>query len=629
MFVGGTIERKGIDILLKAYLEEFHSNEDVCLLIKDQGNNTFYSGSTSEAMIRQAQESPNSPEIIYLDQPLSHCQMAGLYAACHCLVAPYRGEGFCLPALEAMACGVPVIASAGGPTDDFVTTDTGWAVPTHKAEALGVGPLCGPPVWLEMETGDLRRALRIAFDDRQESSRRGRAASHLVASRFTWTHTADLMVNRLQSLATRSRKAIGTQIQPARPACVDNAHSNDAIKSPRIALCLAAHNAERQLAATLAQIVPYVQQTILVDLASSDRTATIANEYGACVVNVDATVLCVSEWLPIAMKQTSAEWVLFLDQGDIVPEDVAIRLQSFVSTLETDVDAVTMEIQSRPVNGSCARLTGKEIRLIRHQATMIECVQANRLTPVAASDCCIRVIDSDFHIDGRASYVLPSNVSLDEWWLLPWIPKSGRIFIDIGANRGTWTKALAPHFEHVHAVEPNADVLRDLQRGLPENVTIHKMAAWSHATNITFSRFESSVHLSAYFQDEGINTGHRIGQIELPCLPVDDLDISGPVDFIKCDTEGAELQCLQGAERTIRTYRPWLLIEVHSAENFSALMKVLSDWGYLFTVIRDPHYEPFSELWYVHCWLSCQPKPVSKSQDLAQRRSQQVVAICE
>ncbi len=37
LFVGGTIHRKGIDVLLKAYAETFAANDPVCLVIKDMG----------------------------------------------------------------------------------------------------------------------------------------------------------------------------------------------------------------------------------------------------------------------------------------------------------------------------------------------------------------------------------------------------------------------------------------------------------------------------------------------------------------------------------------------------------------------------------------------------------------
>ena len=41
LFVGGTIHRKGIDVLLRAYGRAFYRSDDVCLVIKDMGGG-FY-----------------------------------------------------------------------------------------------------------------------------------------------------------------------------------------------------------------------------------------------------------------------------------------------------------------------------------------------------------------------------------------------------------------------------------------------------------------------------------------------------------------------------------------------------------------------------------------------------------
>src|SRR2546428_731861 len=94
-----------------------------CLVIKDFGGQDVYAGQTLEAQIRSAQTRPDSPEILYLSDTLSPDELPGLYTACDCLVHPYRGEGFGLPVLEAMACGLPVIVTGGGATDDFVTDE--------------------------------------------------------------------------------------------------------------------------------------------------------------------------------------------------------------------------------------------------------------------------------------------------------------------------------------------------------------------------------------------------------------------------------------------------------------------------------------------------------------------------
>lgn len=199
------------------------------------------------------------------------------------------------------------------------------------------------------------------------------------------------------------------------------------------------------------------------------------------------------------------------------------------------------------------------------------------------------------------------GLSMLEWWLEPWVPRSGRVFVDVGANMGTWTHWLAPHFQHGYAIEPDPDALAVLQTDLPANVTVQAYGAWDTNATVTFFRYAETVHTSAHFDDEGINTGPRTGAIALSCRALDTLEIAGPVDFLKCDTEGAEIQVLLGAEQLIRRDRPWLLIEAHSLENCLTLARMLAEWNYLFTIVRHPEYEPFSRWWYAHCWFSCQP----------------------
>lgn len=123
LFLGGTIHRKGPDLLLKSYLQAFTAKDDVCLVVKDFGTKGYYANQTHDALFKAAQKIPNAPEIIYLDQEISADEIASIYTACDCLVHPYRGEGFALPVLEAMACGIPVVVTAGGATDDFVNDE--------------------------------------------------------------------------------------------------------------------------------------------------------------------------------------------------------------------------------------------------------------------------------------------------------------------------------------------------------------------------------------------------------------------------------------------------------------------------------------------------------------------------
>jgi len=193
LFVGGTIGRKGADALLAAYLKTFTNSDDVCLVIKDFGGKSVYSGQTLAASIQEAQANPNAPEIVYIDAELSSAELAGLYTACDCLVHPYRGEGFGLPVLEAMACACPVIVTGGGATDDFATDEFVHRIPATR---IGLGhevsdiQLDHRGWWLEPDPESLRYALREAIRDHVTWRKRALRGAQFVASHWTWQHSA-------------------------------------------------------------------------------------------------------------------------------------------------------------------------------------------------------------------------------------------------------------------------------------------------------------------------------------------------------------------------------------------------------------------------------------------------------
>ena len=63
-------------------------------------------------------------------------QVAGWYGALDLYVAPQRWEGFGLTPLEAMACGVPVVATTVGAFEEIVTPETGALVPPGDVDAM-------------------------------------------------------------------------------------------------------------------------------------------------------------------------------------------------------------------------------------------------------------------------------------------------------------------------------------------------------------------------------------------------------------------------------------------------------------------------------------------------------------
>jgi glycosyltransferase involved in cell wall biosynthesis len=92
-----------------------------------------------------------------------------LYSAAEALVYPSYYEGFGLPALEAMACGLPVVTSCGSAFGEVVG-DAGVLVDADEHDAFAEG------------------VLRVIGDDAFREGCRARGLER--AAQFTWEATA-------------------------------------------------------------------------------------------------------------------------------------------------------------------------------------------------------------------------------------------------------------------------------------------------------------------------------------------------------------------------------------------------------------------------------------------------------
>jgi len=205
LFVGGTIFRKGIDVLLTAFARAFQPTDDVGLVIKDMGSQSFYRGQTAETSVAGLRERGYPVE--YIDRNLSETELARLYAACDCLVHPFRGEGFALPVVEAMACGLPVIVTGAGPAVDYATEETAYLIPARRGEfnecRVGEIETVGRPWLHEPDLDALVELLRRVASDRAGATAKGMAASQHIRSHFTWKQTVDAVERRLPAVIKR------------------------------------------------------------------------------------------------------------------------------------------------------------------------------------------------------------------------------------------------------------------------------------------------------------------------------------------------------------------------------------------------------------------------------------------
>ncbi|MBX3044183.1 MAG: glycosyltransferase [Ignavibacteriae bacterium] len=200
LYVGGTIYRKGFDILLKAFIETFNGNDDVCLVIKEHGADSFYKGMTSESAINSAKREYNAPEILYINDNLTELEMASLYRACNVIAAPYRGESFCLPLLEGTACGLPAIATKGGASDDFLEEAFTYFISAEKnniGNQIDGMPLTGNATLLEPSFDELKEILLSVYNNPGNLLSMGTVASAYARTKWTWDKSIIKALRRL------------------------------------------------------------------------------------------------------------------------------------------------------------------------------------------------------------------------------------------------------------------------------------------------------------------------------------------------------------------------------------------------------------------------------------------------
>ncbi|HEY2440876.1 MAG TPA: glycosyltransferase [Solirubrobacteraceae bacterium] len=211
LFVGGLIWRKAPDILLSAWRRAFADRDDVTLVVKDFGAEGVYRDGDRSAISEYA-GSGARPRIELLVDELAPAELAALYRSCDVLVHPYRGEGFAMPVLEAMACGLPVIVTAGGPTDEFCPPEAGWRIRAGRAQfgEARCGPFetAGRPWVLKPDEDHLVELLREAASSDEQRRRRG-AAARAAAERLSWDAVADRYRQRISALVQRRPRLAG------------------------------------------------------------------------------------------------------------------------------------------------------------------------------------------------------------------------------------------------------------------------------------------------------------------------------------------------------------------------------------------------------------------------------------
>jgi glycosyltransferase involved in cell wall biosynthesis len=194
--VGAMSGNKGIDLLLRGFTEVCRKFPRARLVLK--GTDHLYD---SKGLLLKGIRtlSAGDQQVIlermtYIGDSLSHQAMAMLYQVADAYVSPYRAEGFNLPALEAAACGIPIICTQGGPTDDFVTDEFARRIESRTSVIAIDGRHASR---LDPSLEHLIVLMTSAIEDSLWRKHAAEAGARHIRTSYTWDCAVDTLIRKL------------------------------------------------------------------------------------------------------------------------------------------------------------------------------------------------------------------------------------------------------------------------------------------------------------------------------------------------------------------------------------------------------------------------------------------------
>jgi glycosyltransferase involved in cell wall biosynthesis len=176
LFIGAWRKRKGYEELLKAWCSMFSNNEHVKLVIKTDKPNK------AERTVRKL-----TNNILIEHRKINENNMTGFIKSFDCLVLPTKGEGFGLPALQAMALGLPVIVTDYSGCTDFANNDTAFLLKPERIiikEDMDRIPQFMNRRWAEISVEELGGVMLYVYEHPDEVKKKVRNAEHFVREGF-------------------------------------------------------------------------------------------------------------------------------------------------------------------------------------------------------------------------------------------------------------------------------------------------------------------------------------------------------------------------------------------------------------------------------------------------------------
>lgn len=195
--------RKGLDVLLEAYIEEFKEQDDVVLILKSTHNVHEAKAAFHVDFNKLISELKNKykfkwPEIQLVTERVP--SLAGLYKYADCTVLPSRAECFSLTMLESAMVKTPVITTDYGGHLDFLNHDNSYLIDyvMRKCPKEGQYHKFNPNAYVaEPSREDLKRLMRHVKNNPDEAKQKAELCYEQNKD-LTWKNAATQILDLIK-----------------------------------------------------------------------------------------------------------------------------------------------------------------------------------------------------------------------------------------------------------------------------------------------------------------------------------------------------------------------------------------------------------------------------------------------
>jgi FkbM family methyltransferase len=587
-------ERKNPLAAIEAFTTAFPERTDVRLVLK-----TINAGKHPGDSERLRMAVARDERIELIEGYLSADEVARLFASADGYLSLHRSEGFGLTVAEAMAHGLPVVATDYGGTSEFLTAETGWPIP-YRLVDVGPGnePYPRDAQWAEPDVAAAAAALREIAGDPKRALERGAAArKHVLATR-TLAEAAEWARTRIETAHTTWRQRHQAGTRPDQLVPLDR--SREALRwraDPSASSKVPMASALRRGVLRMLDHYDHHQRTVLGELMNgvAESVTQLAAGQQALSERLDRLEhgLTTSKQ---AHQQLSEDVARLPGEMDRRIGAQANSLGERIAEFEHEITRMFHERAEwmAAIEGATSELASEvpllRTGLLRHHELVNPAPAGGEASETVVSDA------GPLRLPAEDTVVLPwlrryGTWEVDEARLIDLLLPRGGTFVDIGAHVGYFTVRALRRVGadgRVVAAEPwqrvrdllALNVSANVPPDVAEALTVVPAAAW-HADG----------PLRLALADDGNSGDNRVdpaGPLEIDGVRLDALPaLAGrKVDVVKCDAQGRDHLALSGLTGVFDVHRPHALVEFWPAaiadlgDDPVTVLDTYRAWGY-------------------------------------------------